>query len=324
MGISIRQEEGSLYAGSGAIIGKAAAAQKKADEQHQAKLQADRLAAQLQGQQMAMDARAKQQEQALEWEGKKMEMRSQLEFEKEQRDVVREYEKANMVKDWEVEKMAMRSQADFAAELRETESVRNSASAGLKEIDAGIKSGKYTEEEVSGLRTSLELEKEMGRQLSPSHFRKDNVDPMDAFIKQMMAPEQQQNADTAAPTPETRKGHVWLERLDKNGNVIGRGQLPRGEADAAIAAGEARLLPGQEPSKPMVAPVEDADLFSTLNDIHSRGNYMSRWSDDGRLMQQIKDQYPAQFQRWLKTIQGKVMKPKGAGDLVNTYLNYAN
>ena len=135
MGI-VRNQPGSssLAAGAGSIIGTA----KKKETEHEQKMQADRMAAQLAGQQMAIKAREKQQEAAMKWDQEKMAMRSAQDFQQEQRDAQREMDKMNMAKDWELEKMAARSQQELVDELSETKRIKDNAIAGLASLDLSL------------------------------------------------------------------------------------------------------------------------------------------------------------------------------------------
>jgi len=159
MGI-VRNQPGSssLAAGAGSIIGTA----KKKEAEHEQKMQADRMAAQLAGQQMAIKARQQQQEAAMKWDQEKMAMRSAQDFQQEQRDAQREMDKMNMAKDWELEKMAIRSQQELADELRETQEVKNEASATIKTIEEGVRNGKWNEGEVDQQLKRAYLQKETG------------------------------------------------------------------------------------------------------------------------------------------------------------------
>jgi hypothetical protein len=102
MAIRIEQPGAAKAAAkAGAIIGKG----KRAEEE---RARAER--------EQAQKAQEKARQAALEWEQKKMQMRSEQAFQQELADKQWDYEKFNRARAWDIEKMEMRSRLDFEKE----------------------------------------------------------------------------------------------------------------------------------------------------------------------------------------------------------------
>ena len=203
MGI-VRNQPGSssLAAGAGSIIGTA----KKKEAEHEQKMQADRMAAQLAGQQMAIKARQQQQEAALKWEQKKMEERSRQAFDQEQMDRQWEMEKINAAKAWDIEKMTLNSQEKYTEEANERRRLKDEARSGLAELDkrGPNGNGQMTEEEAAPLRKRLEMQLAMGAKVGAG-----DIDYVSPYEKEKRGWEQQRF--DAWKVSQTRGTEEWKQ-----------------------------------------------------------------------------------------------------------------
>jgi len=261
MGI-VRNQPGSssLAAGAGSIIGTA----KKKEAEHEQKMQADRMAAQLAGQQMAIKARQQQQEAAMKWDQEKMAMRSAQDFQQEQRDAQREMDKMNMAKDWELEKMAMASQNDFMKDEAKRVEKSKRYDEGAENINQSLLKGNISEIDAKQAHHdwAMKFSGDVPEAAAKLGVRSTKEDVLGQYLKGALGEETQPQAAAPdqtdltkypelegavfAPNNSAARGEVYVRSTtlkDKDGKFMVTTASP---ADAAegLASGEVELAPG--------------------------------------------------------------------------------
>lgn len=128
MGVKITQPgEAKAAAETGAIVGKGRRAEKEEARAERERARTQQIAAQ----QAARKA-------ALDWEQKKMQMRSEQDFQQELAAKQWDYEKFNRAKAWELDKLEMRSRIDFEKEEQERSRKIDKFNLGIESIDKAL------------------------------------------------------------------------------------------------------------------------------------------------------------------------------------------
>lgn len=128
--------EAKAAAQAGAVIGAGQRATEERARAERAERQKEQIAAQ-----------REQRKAAMKWELKKMQMRSEQDFQQELADRQWDFEKYNRAKAWEIEKMELTSQLDFEKEEKKRSQRMEEGEIGLKQIEKAIESGQISGDE---------------------------------------------------------------------------------------------------------------------------------------------------------------------------------